>query len=256
MKKYLLWWLLTLIWIFNFTSANNFQMTCTDENWCTPDALTLNAWDTLIWYSDTEEWCAITATAWYEFHFENYNCANLWINEEWFYCDSRDNKIEWSLTLLDAETLYFWHYQCNGPNTLTISYSSANNSWWDWWNIIEWWVSAFSGIIDRLWWIFWEFWPYIIYIAIACLGISLLFKALKYILWFTDNSAKNSIWWRAWMKERRKRRRKMRRYKRTEQEAKKYYFDNNYDRDEAWNWKLYRRSRKNSNYLKKYRYKK
>lgn len=80
-------------------------------------------------------------------------------------------------------------YNYNNKNfTLDYSLTCNTNE-----KIIEWWTEAFSWIIDRLWSIFWEFWPYIIYIAIACLGISLLFRVLKYILWYLKSKSKNAI---------------------------------------------------------------
>ena len=80
--------------------------------------------------------------------------------------------------------------------------------------IIENGTSAFSWIVDKLWNITTEFVPYLIYIAIALLWISLTISVVKYILWYLkweSTSVIKTPYDREWMRARRTRRRRNRR---------------------------------------------
>lgn len=57
------------------------------------------------------------------------------------------------------------------------------------WQIIAQGTAAFSPIVDKLWAIATEFLPYMIYVAIACLGVALAFRALRYILGYLQGKA-------------------------------------------------------------------
>lgn len=61
------------------------------------------------------------------------------------------------------------------------------------WNIINEGTNIFVPIMDKLGNIANEFIPYMIYIAIACLWISLAFTAVKYILWYLKSKSQNAI---------------------------------------------------------------
>ena len=161
---------------------------------------------------------------------------------------------EWEETETELMTMNFTYSIYRDPDA--PSEPDEPDEPWTWWNEWTWWwtswwwiiaggINAFSGITERLWSIFWEFWPYLIYIAIACLWIALLFKALKSLLWFTKNKAKKSIWWREGMKERRRRRRQQRRKSYT-QEQKQFDYSHKYYYKNWWKWKRYRRSFKTS----------
>lgn len=71
-------------------------------------------------------------------------------------------------------------------------------------------VNNFTQIIDKLWTIAGEIMPYMLYIALTCLWITLAYNAVKYIIWYTENKTKIE-----WMKERRRRRRRNRRFTRS-----------------------------------------
>ena len=54
-------------------------------------------------------------------------------------------------------------------------------------------TTAFSPIVDKLGDIATEFVPYLIYIAIAVLGVALTFKVVKWILWYLKGWAMKSV---------------------------------------------------------------
>lgn len=60
-------------------------------------------------------------------------------------------------------------------------------------NIIANGTTAFEPIVTRLGEIATEFLPYMIYVAIGCLGVALAFRALKYILWYLQGKAKWAV---------------------------------------------------------------
>lgn len=81
------------------------------------------------------------------------------------------------------------------------------------WQIIENGVDNFTPIIDKLQTIAGEVIPYMIYIALACLWITLAYKAIKYIINYLDYNLPRQQ--RNLMKERRRRRRRNRRFVRS-----------------------------------------
>lgn len=238
MNKYkiILLWLIPIalwFWFSNATTINCVRDETNERTECTPTSFTVNwpiertcsssdcATVQLSCVKDDEEhiinlenW---STSCWDDCMWFPATCGVVWVDDLW-------QNYSWNIT-------------------------EIQNSWWsEWWNewwIVSWWINAFSWIIDRLGSIFGEFWPYILYIAIACLWISLLFKALKSLLWFTDNKAKNSIWRRQGMKERRRRRRQQRRRTYT-QEEKQYDYSHKYYYKNWWKGKRYRRSFKTS----------
>lgn len=54
-------------------------------------------------------------------------------------------------------------------------------------------TTAFSPIVDKLGDIATEFVPYLIYIAIAVLGVALTFRVVKWILGYLKGGAMNSV---------------------------------------------------------------
>lgn len=77
----------------------------------------------------------------------------------------------------------------------TIKFSDWN-TWQNWGNIIQWWTENFTPIITKLINIASEFIPYMIYIVVACLWVTLAFKALKYIIWYLQRKAKWAVRWK------------------------------------------------------------
>lgn len=51
-------------------------------------------------------------------------------------------------------------------------------------NVLSQWTATFTPILERLYGIAQEFVPYFIYIAIGVLGVALLWRAVKYIMWY------------------------------------------------------------------------
>lgn len=106
--------------------------------------------------------------------------------------------------------------------------------------IIENGTSAFSWIVDKLWNITTEFVPYIIYIFIAILWISLIINVVKYILWYLkweSTSVVKTPYDRDWMRARRTRRRRNRRLWR--------YLKKNYTEEPLKFWEFWYNSWKN-----------
>lgn len=54
-------------------------------------------------------------------------------------------------------------------------------------------TATFTPVIDRLLEIAQEFVPYLIYIAIWALGVSLLWKAVKFILWYLKGKSTRAV---------------------------------------------------------------
>lgn len=59
--------------------------------------------------------------------------------------------------------------------------------------ILSWWTAAFTPIVDKLGDIATEFIPYLVYIAIAVLGVALTFRVVKWILGYLKGGAMGSI---------------------------------------------------------------
>lgn len=54
-------------------------------------------------------------------------------------------------------------------------------------------TGTFTPVINRLLEIAQEFVPYLIYIAIGALWVSLLWKAVKYIMWYLAGRSKRAV---------------------------------------------------------------
>ena len=54
-------------------------------------------------------------------------------------------------------------------------------------------TATFTPVLERLLEIAQEFVPYLIYIAIWALGVSLLWKAVKYIMWYLAGRSKRAV---------------------------------------------------------------
>lgn len=55
------------------------------------------------------------------------------------------------------------------------------------------WTATFTPVINRLLEIAQEFVPYFIYIALGVLGVSLLWRAVKYIMWYLAWRSKKAV---------------------------------------------------------------
>lgn len=58
------------------------------------------------------------------------------------------------------------------------------------------WDATFTPVLQRLLEIAQEFVPYFIGIAIGVLGVSLLWRAVKYIMWYLAWRSKGAVRWR------------------------------------------------------------
>lgn len=64
------------------------------------------------------------------------------------------------------------------------------------WAILSQGTATFTPVFTRLWEIAQEFVPYFIYIALGALWISLLWKAVKYIMWYLAGRSKRAVRWK------------------------------------------------------------
>ena len=223
MKKYLLWLMITWLSIVSFTLADTVQISCTPEG-CTP------YWENNPLPAPNE---STTVKIVNDENCDDRNLQAVQTHSQYWPSYTDMSALQNWMTWYANATLYFRMNpeEARGNCTVSIEWLPAYEWWNEWWNTwwwTEWWweswweswwivaggISAFSWITERLGNIAGEFLPYMVYIAIACLGIALLFKALKYLLWFTSNQSQNSISGRSGMQERRNRRRRNRRFQR------------------------------------------
>lgn len=54
-------------------------------------------------------------------------------------------------------------------------------------------TATFAPVFTRLWEIVQEFVPYLIYIGLWALGITLMWKAVKYIMWYLAGRSKRAV---------------------------------------------------------------
>lgn len=237
MKKYILWLMITWLSIVSFTLADSIEISCNNKWKCTPYgesnpiAITEN-WTLKI----TDEWTCDQYQVQAVFNHSQYwesvinqerlmNWQNLYPNSTVYFRLDEENKIACTFTVQWLPAINEWWNEWTWWNEWWNTWWSTE--WWTEWWIVSWWINAFSWITERLWNIAGEFLPYMVYIAIGCLWIALLFKALKYLLWFTNNQSKNSISGRSGMQERRTYRRKMRRRRKYDNEDYRYKYYTN-----------------------------
>ena len=61
------------------------------------------------------------------------------------------------------------------------------------WAVLTNWTATFTPVLERLLQIAQEFVPYFIYIAIGVLGVALLWRAVKYIMWYLAGRSKWAV---------------------------------------------------------------
>lgn len=61
------------------------------------------------------------------------------------------------------------------------------------WAVLSQGTATFTPVLERLLEIAQEFVPYLIYIAIGALWVSLLWKAVKYIMWYLASRSKRAV---------------------------------------------------------------
>lgn len=61
------------------------------------------------------------------------------------------------------------------------------------WAVLSAGTATFTPVLERLLEIAQEFVPYMIYIAIGALGVSLLWRAVKYILWYLKGKSTRAV---------------------------------------------------------------
>lgn len=246
-KFFILWTIASFLSIGTLTNAEYFYTTSfTCYLWENVEWYTECNDDYLIFASDQSEWSytlTVSATNWLTFssyitfdpvrEWQPFNGYN-WYTQT-FNCTS-------DVLCNSINAYYYQDVSWNWLVTYTVT-----EWWWEWWNWWEWawWIIAngvwaFSWIITKLTGISGEFIPYIIYIAIALLWISLTINVVKYILWYLKGWAENSITGREWMKARRKRRRQQRRKTYSYEDVKRAKRKSDYY--DIWNWRYKRRT--------------
>ena len=205
LKTLLLWWIFTLLWILNYSSAWSLTLT---SNWSSysPSSYTFsnlttfdvdtyecNSMDcTLDLYSNSEYFCSISyvvedtcndcseddedclQNCSVDSHFEN--SCNEWQDwlPDWYIT------FHWQPSWLFDEIVFSFYWDGS---------SWGGDNWWgdNWWgdtwgSLIASWVAVFSPVINWLNDSFGEFLPYIVYIAFGVLGAVIWFVAIRWLI--------------------------------------------------------------------------
>lgn len=192
-KKFTNWkyivWLLTIAFlsIGSFTSATEITFNWNGSEY-DPDSFTavneFNLENSVTSYQCNSTICSFKIINW------NWDDAVITFRDNTFYCV--DYALNCNSIPADNYTITdYWDW--------TFEYITINIPDWNensLWNIIEWWTSNFTPIITKLSNIAGEFIPYMIYIAISCLGVTIVFKALRYILWYLQSKSKWAVRWK------------------------------------------------------------
>ena len=196
-KIFSLAWLITLIWIWSFTSATNFN-NCLDNDSCF-SCMCDSYWE----YCGND--CTESLIMCYDACDTNYiDCeASCWEDEDciescygemdscYTTCDNdslscSENCVyvpnncydEWSdfFTPEDEELVDFW--MCYSE------YLPWWNEWWnEWWNwVSDWLISQFQGVLLSFWLVISEFIPYVVYIWLWILSVIIWFFAIKWLI--------------------------------------------------------------------------
>ena len=191
MKKLILTNLLWIIGMTAFTSAIELNIT-SDWRDYDPSSYTL------------ENDITFTTSSFTNVNCTDYNMISINKNGGNKSCDFAYNNGSLSLmqsnndcTFTAWTTIYFdkWAGEACESLTLNLGGSSSNggSSSDSDWQIIAWWTSTFTPIVEKLGNIATEFIPYLIYIALWALWVALAFKAVKYIISYLSGKAKWAV---------------------------------------------------------------
>lgn len=208
MKKYILAWLLSIIWFIGFSNAstyNNETFSCDDNNW----------------YEDEEIWGYYNSVCWpYQAYINSNICDwslqvvdyDIYNEDEWWagfyiYDSDQTNSIQavfyndwWEVSCdwtFDYDDWYFESY-----NIKSITFTSdwwfgviEENSWntpWDVvWTLLPWWKDALSWAVSWVSSTVNEFIPLVVYIWIWILSAIIWFVAIK---WLINRIRSKSLW--------------------------------------------------------------
>lgn len=183
-KKLFLFWLFSLFWIFNFSSAENYE-------WM---SFSCYLWDNAIeWYNQCnddylnflsiEDWNYIVSAS-SNFNFEAY--LTFMNAKEWqpFHI-SPSNSISFSCEDWDCFSLNIYNYSnVDWEWLITYTVSPASN-WWSSDTIIPWWFNNFVPVVNWLGSTVTQFIPFVVYISVWFLIAVLWFYAIKWLCnWF------------------------------------------------------------------------
>lgn len=173
-KLLLLWWLFTLVWMFNYSSADYQASDCASvEKVYNQNVCVLPNWIkwiscewTFSWYAKRKNWN-------FAFAFYDKPC-NLTINQ---LCDSSNldcgtnwDNLEW-----------IWYLYSDYENTSTRLFYIL--PWIAW--LTSWLSSTVSSLTNTIN----EFIPYLVYITLGVLGVIFWFYAIKWLLRFVKWSS-------------------------------------------------------------------
>lgn len=184
MKKLILTSLLWIIWLIWFSSADyTFTSSWMGYEYIyTPERVTI--WDDFDITNIKSFSCPYYECVFYMLldGDSDYSCQVFY--KDWEFSYPKNNCPAWNYYIRGVDESE------NAFDSITF-WSSAGG--WDieWWQIIENWTDAFSPIITSVFSIMWEFIPYVVYVWIWVLLVSLWFVAVKWLMnWLTSKITK------------------------------------------------------------------
>lgn len=212
LKILLLWWIFTLLWLFNFSNASNITFNGVDRTY-SPSTVTFNS-DFIA--SDFDSFCYIDYIENIEDHDQEDCLIELLNNDDhniqfwyskWIECEN------WECSIVVYDDFFWLDIPSWTYSVLTdwdIAFSSFTlydvpidlwwNEWWnEWWNdFILGWYSALTPAIDSLKGTVYQIIPFVVYISIWLLLSIIWFYAIRWLvnwLWIKINSVFKSKRW-------------------------------------------------------------
>lgn len=172
-KLLLLWWIITLFWIFNYSNANSITFTKVWDWDYSP--YTFEAFD---WMTNSIDYsCSPDFPCWVRFDDWNFNeCFSMMC-------------YNWDCTTFTQYSCVNWqtyNIEVSGASEvpfLSITFSDWQISWW-WseWSVIVWWYWSLTPAISWLWESVSQLIPLVVYIWIGVLLAIIWFFAIRWLL--------------------------------------------------------------------------
>lgn len=183
-KLLLLWWIFTLIWIFNFSSAINFTPNNSND-WYIPSELVVESPFDLM--SSLGSYSCNYNTCYMSIHDSEYTVVDINITyySDWDYisCNDYGGWYCYDWTLIPAWTYEVGWYENETFDLITINLPTS--WWWDDIWVESWLVSIVSNLNTTIS----EFIPYVVYIGLWILSVIVWFYAIKWLLRFVKWSS-------------------------------------------------------------------
>lgn len=185
LKLLLLWWIFTLVWIFNFSSAEsynwlNYKCSLQEDNsgflLCTDDYLYF--WETVSWF-------VLDITSDPDYLFD----ISIAVLPDWPHLlNKSDFPINVECNKGGCDWLNIWNYPLGNAWIVDVSVTLP----WKWWQIWEWWtiLNWFSDLTPAIDWLkvtIALLIPYVVYIWIWVLLAVLWFYAIRWLVNWMSN---------------------------------------------------------------------